>query len=96
MLGYFLRKTNDDLLHLFAGLEVTRDAEAMAHFQKYPVVFVTFKDVKATTFASAITGIREQLASACRDHVYLFEGGNVHFNMLGVLQRSESRDENGQ
>ncbi|MBK9263658.1 MAG: AAA family ATPase [Polyangiaceae bacterium] len=51
MLLYFLCKSHEDLSHLFDGLEVTKNPDAMAHFQKYPVVFVTFKDVKAKTLA---------------------------------------------
>lgn len=73
MLGHFLRKTNEDLSHLFAGLDVTRHPNAMAHFQKYPVIFITFKDVKAKTFASAMAGIRDQLLSAYLQHRSLIE-----------------------
>ena len=82
MLAYFLRRTDEDLSPLFEGLEVTRNPQAMAHFQKYPVVFVTFKDVKANSFAAAMTGIREQVIAAfdeyrqigrasCRERVYV-------------------------
>ncbi|MBK9260635.1 MAG: AAA family ATPase [Polyangiaceae bacterium] len=73
MLGYFLRKTNEDLSSLFAGLEVTNDAEAMEHFQKYPVISVTFKDVKARTLSDAMIGIRDQLVKAFRGHRYLLD-----------------------
>lgn len=64
-LHHFLRKSDRDLSHLFAGLAVTRDAHAMRHFQKHPVVFVTFKDVKAKTFEDALLGIAKQVESAC-------------------------------
>jgi hypothetical protein len=72
-LAYFLRKSNEDLSHLFAGLDVTRDAPAMTHFQKYPVVSVTFKDVKARTSASAMTGIREQIVAAFDEYRNLLD-----------------------
>lgn len=38
MLGHFLRKTDENLMDLFADLEVARDPETMKHFQKYPVI----------------------------------------------------------
>lgn len=65
MLNHFLRKSDRDLSHLFAGLDVTRDAPAMRHFQKHPVLFVTFKDVKAKTFDEALQGIAKQVELAC-------------------------------
>lgn len=73
MLGYFLRKTDEDLSHLFEGLAVTRDPKAMAHFQKYPTISVTFKDVYAATFEGAIVGIRDQIIEAFRAHRHLLD-----------------------
>jgi Predicted AAA-ATPase/PD-(D/E)XK nuclease superfamily len=69
MLAYFLRKTDEDLSHLFAGLEVTRNPQAMAHFQKYPVLFITFKDVKAPTFEETLIGIGKQIERLCIENV---------------------------
>ena len=77
MLGYFLRKTDKDLSHLFEGLSVTRDAQAMSHFQKYPTIFVTFKEVKATTFDGVMTGIREQIVAAYQEHRHLLDSGKL-------------------
>lgn len=68
MLGHFLRKTDDDLSRLFAGLDVSRDPKTMAHFQKYPVLLVTFKDVKAETWAGVMSGIRAQIVKVYREH----------------------------
>lgn len=73
MLGYFLRKSEESLYHLFDGLEVTRDARAMAHFQKYPTVSVTFKDVTADALSGAMVGIREQVISAFDTHRYVLD-----------------------
>ncbi len=76
-LGYFLRKTDEDLTHLFAGLDVTRDAQAMQHFQKYPTIFVTFKEVKSKTLAGAMTGIREQITAAFDAHRHLLDDPRI-------------------
>jgi hypothetical protein len=73
MLGHFLRKTSADLSHVFEGLEVSRDERAMKHFQKYPVIAVSFKDVKAKTWPEARAGIVEQIASTYRAHRSLFD-----------------------
>ena len=54
----FLERTDDDRTDLFEGLEVWRSEEARRHFQRYPVVFLTFKDVKAHTFDDCLAGVR--------------------------------------
>ncbi|MCA9525827.1 MAG: AAA family ATPase, partial [Myxococcales bacterium] len=41
----FLEKAPHDFSRLFEGLQVWDDPEARAHFQRYPVVFLSFKDV---------------------------------------------------
>jgi len=86
-LGHFLRKTSDDLSHLFEGLEVTRHPKAMAHFQKHPVIFVTFKDIKAETFAAALTGIRDQIVSAYREHRFLLDEKKLDQTRTRQFQR---------
>ena len=80
-LAYFLRKTDEDLTHLFEGLAVTRDARAMAHFQKYPTIFVTFKEVKATTFEKAVEGILQQVSECFRAYRHLLDENRLDDTM---------------
>lgn len=88
MLGYFLRKTDEDLTDIFEGLEVTRDADTMKHFQKYPAISISFKDAKGTTFAEAIAAIREQILTAYREHRQLFEPeAKVEVTLAAQLRR---------
>lgn len=77
MLGHFLRKSDEDLTEIFEGLEVTRDADTMKHFQKYPVISISFKDAKGETFASTMTNIRDQIVLAYREHLALLEPGRL-------------------
>ncbi len=77
MLGYFLGKSKQDLSHIFEGLAVTRDEHAMKHFQKYPVITVSFKDVKATSLAGTMAGIREQITKAYEEHRHLLDDGHL-------------------
>jgi len=86
-LGYFLRKTDEDLSHLFEGLDVTRNPKAMAHFQKYPVLFLTFKDVKAKTFADTFAGIRERVGRLFVEHRYLLDDKRLDPITARVFQR---------
>ncbi len=92
MLGHFLRKSNEDLTWLFDGLVVTRDANAMAHFQKHPVVSVSFKDVKAETFADAMADIREQIVMAYDEHRHLFDENKLDPTSATNFRRVLSRE----
>src|SRR5262245_31734511 len=65
-LRYFVEKRSDDLSHLFQDLAVWRDPIARAHFQRYPVLFITFKDIRTDTWESAFRAIRILLQELCR------------------------------
>ena len=70
----FVEKGAEDTRPLFAGLAIEQRPEAWAHFQRYPVIFMTFKDVKAATFELALSAIRQEIARAYREHRYLLQG----------------------
>jgi Predicted AAA-ATPase/PD-(D/E)XK nuclease superfamily len=86
MLGYFLRKTDEDLRDIFEGLEVTRDPDTMKHFQKYPVITISFKDAKGDTLSSVMKSLREQIVMAYREHLYLFAPGRVEDTLAQRLE----------
>ena len=72
---YFLEKSKEDRSALFSGLAVSRSAEAKAHFQRYPVIALTFKDIKADHFDGAFAAIRNEIRRTYRDHAYLLDEG---------------------
>ncbi|MBK8256932.1 MAG: AAA family ATPase [Polyangiaceae bacterium] len=86
-LGYFLRKTDEDLSSLFDGLEVTRDPAAMRHFQQYPTLYVTFKDIKATSFADALNAIGGRIRGLYEDHEHILTGGSLHVGQAKMFER---------
>src|SRR5262249_35401898 len=47
------------------------------HFQRHPVVFVTFKDVTLATFDDSFSLIRAKLASLFEEHRALLDGGTL-------------------
>jgi hypothetical protein len=73
MLRCFLEKGSEDSTGLFAGLEVERSEAARAHFQRYPVLFVTLKDVKEGTWEGYLAGISDVVARLYREHAYLLD-----------------------
>ena len=67
-LRYFVEKRQEDLSDLFKDLAVWRDPSARAHFQRYPVLYLTFKDIRAETWESTLRAIRILMQDLCREH----------------------------
>jgi hypothetical protein len=61
MLRYFFEKREESLAHLFKGLFIEQDSDAMQHQGQYPVIFLTFKNCKETTAEQCLYLIRRQL-----------------------------------
>jgi len=77
MLRAFFEKTTDDRSALFAGLHAASSAVARPHFQRYPVIFMSFKDVKPTTWETCLGGIAGVVADAFGEHGDVVREGDV-------------------
>lgn len=69
----FVEKGNGDARPLFSGLAIEQRPEAWEHFQRYPVIFLTFKDVKASNYALALAAIKSEIGRAYNQHRYLLD-----------------------
>jgi hypothetical protein len=77
MLRYFLEKTPEDRGPLFAGLAVASSALARPHAHRYPVIFLTFKDIKPTSWETCAERVAAVLATLYGEHRYLLEAGKL-------------------
>jgi hypothetical protein len=77
MLRCFLEKSAEDQHPLFEGLAVASSESARPHFQRYPVIFLTFKDVKPASWEDCVAGMANVLARTYGEHRYLLEEGNL-------------------
>ncbi|KYF52362.1 hypothetical protein BE04_50150 [Sorangium cellulosum] len=85
MLRYFFERRHEDLSHLFEGLSIWRAGEAYReHFQRYPVVFMTFRDVKAPAFEACWKAIQKKIEALFDEHRALLDAG--------ALSEREARD----
>ena len=75
MLRCFLEKTPEDRRPLFAGLAIASSEIARPHFQRYPVIFLTFKDVKSTSWEACYERLAGVLADLYGEHQDLLEQG---------------------
>jgi len=92
MLRYFFEKSGfqDSILksessnrHLFKDLAIEKYPECMDHQGQYPVIWVTFKDVKTSTWELCYRGIQEIVASEFSRHRYLLDS-----EALDLLQKN--------
>jgi hypothetical protein len=70
MLQYFYASIVDDkpTKGLFDGLEISKHAECMQQQGKYPVIFISFKDVKQPTFELCIRKTKAVIAETYRKY----------------------------
>ncbi len=73
MLRYFFERHDDKerqlkAEQLFQGLKITKLQTFERHFARYPVIFLTFKDVKENNFEDALYKIKDSVASEYKRH----------------------------
>ncbi len=77
MLYYFLSEDyyNKVDQNLFEGLSISKEIEfCKKHQGQYPVIFISFKDIKEDTFTKAYAGIVVLISALYEKHRYLLEG----------------------
>lgn len=78
MLRYFFEKRAEDSTPLFADLAIASAGPAyQAHFQRYPVIFLTFKGVKTDSFEAAWNAIRGIIRELYREHASVLDGDRL-------------------
>lgn len=76
MLYHFLKKDHAETL--FEGSKIAEDVEfCNTHQGQYPVIFITFKDVKRDTYDSALGEIKDLMRKLYVAHIDLLEGNTL-------------------
>ena len=86
-LRYFVERSEEDRTALFEGLAVWGSARAREHFQRFPVIWMTFKDVKSGAFDVAMAAIRHEIMRAYEDHSYLLDKGALSADQTEAFRR---------
>ena len=71
MLRCFLEKSEEAREDLFEDLRVWQDEAARPHFQRYPVISLSFKDVKLESWPQAFAKFQSLLVELCASFSYL-------------------------
>ncbi|WBW96282.1 AAA family ATPase [Oceanirhabdus sp. W0125-5] len=83
MLEYFFQKSENDNSHLFKGLKVVEHKGIMEKQGKYPVIFITFKDVKYSSWEECYDGLRVLVSKLFQRYKFILEDSklsNYHKN----------------
>jgi hypothetical protein len=74
MLRYFFEKSASDTSYLFKNLNIWEKELYRALQGKFPVIFLTLKDVKQPTFEQTFKSLNRVITKEFRRHRYLLEG----------------------
>jgi hypothetical protein len=77
MLRYFFEKSEQETSYLFKDLNIWKIKEYRAMQGTFPVVFISFKDVKYSSWPEAFESLRALLAEEFERHSYLLEGDTL-------------------
>jgi hypothetical protein len=84
MLRYFFEKSDKDTSYLFKDLEIWKLEKYRQMQGQFPVVFLSFKDVKYLTWENTLISLRRLIAREFQRHQYLLEGA-----LLGPAEKEE-------
>ena len=67
MLNYFFNVENSNK-NLFNGLNIAKNQEAMEHLNRYPIIYISFKDVKEESFELTFEKIQQLIDKEFSKH----------------------------
>ncbi len=76
MLNYFF-DVEDDTIELFSGFNILNNNEAMNHCNKYPIIYISFKDVKEENFEKSFMKIKRLVSNEFRRHYRAIVDSNI-------------------
>ena len=79
MLKYFFEKPLDGVsnTHLFENLAITKHSEIMAQQGTYPVIFITFKGIKSSTWQKCYKELVDVIVEECERHKNLLNSNVI-------------------
>ncbi len=91
MLRVFFEKTEDDTSVYFKDKLIWDSGEEYRKYQgKYPVIFITFKDIKFNTWEETFLAIRDLFAEECKRHIELINSDKINIYDKRILEKLNS------
>jgi len=77
LLHYFFEKTDQDHSALFDHLAIKQTHIFNTYFAAYPVIYITFKDIKNLTYEESIAKIARLIQKLLQEHHYLLKWSDL-------------------
>lgn len=97
MLKYFFEKSQETNKQLFKDLGIEKEKKIMNLQGQYPVIFLTFKDIKELNWDNTISKIKDLIAQEFSKHDYLVNSNTLknfekeYFNNI-ISKKAEQSD----
>ena len=103
MLKLFLEKNDnkEETKQLFSGLKIEQETLFNEHLCRYPLIYLTFKNIKHSDFQENLESIKRLIAQEYRRHAYLLESAELDdfekqdFKSIAALQADISMFKSG-
>ncbi|NEW61478.1 AAA family ATPase [Sulfurovum sp. bin170] len=76
MLNYFFN-IEENNKELFNNLNISKNSIAMSHCAKYPIIYITFKDVKEDSFEKSFLKIKRLVSNEFKKHYKAIVDSNI-------------------
>lgn len=87
MVQYFFEKKQTSKINLFDDLIISSFPEYMKHQGKYPLISLTFKDIKKETWKDCLALLRTIISDEFRRHDYLLESPAIDKSEKKLFQQ---------
>ena len=84
MLRYFFEKPDEktdnkeNIKQLFSGLAIEKEKIFAEHICRYPLIFLTFKEIKSGSFEEDMASVKRLIADEYRRHTYLLQSESLN------------------
>lgn len=92
MLKYFFEKTEESNKELFKDLKIYKDKEVMAKQGQYPVIFITLKDVKDSSYDKTVEKIKDIIIEEYTKYIKLLDADILEKPEKAYFQRIIDRE----
>lgn len=73
IIRYFLEKSDEDRRYLFKDLNIEKETEIMEKQGTFPLIYLTFKDEKHSSFENFIESMKKQASSMYKQFYYIYD-----------------------
>ena len=91
MLYYFFSIKQKENAYLFDGLDISKDTDAMKYQNKYPVIFITLKDMKRSTYELQIEKFASIISNIILKNLDLIDSSALDISQKELLIHYKNR-----